>query len=239
MLDARRHEVMERLLETMRRLEEPKDAGRARLSAPDAGEPMSEHAHRMLLEAIEAVAERRDVVVRDPGRHFTRLRKVSLADLLAFLVFSSEDTMGAELCDYFGWDGSAPSVSALTQLRKKLTPQAMPELLREFLSRFPVVPYLGRFRLLLADGTGVGIARNADKRTEVTSNQYGRHRNEMHPTMVFDPLRGTFEDMVVQGSKVQDEPAAFCRLVDRTFPGLTSQGALLAGLWLADRNFTN
>ena len=210
-----------------------------RASRRRGGEPMSEFAHRMLLEAIEAVAERREVVVRDPERDFTRLRKVSLADLLAFLVLASEDTTGAELCDYFGWDGTAPSVSALTQLRKKLAPEAMPELLREFLSRFPVVPFLGRYRLLAVDGTGVGIARNADRRTEVTSNQYGRHRHELHPTLVFDPLRDTFEGMVVQGSKVQDEPAAFCELVDRTYPGRAERGGTLTALWLGDRNFTN
>lgn len=238
MLDTRRPEVMAGVMEAMRRREEDKTVRRAKLFAPGGG-PMDEFTHRMLLESIEAVAERREIVIRDPDRDFTRLRKVSLGDLLAFLVFSSEDTLGAELCDYFGWDGTAPSVSALTQLRRKLTPEAMPEPLREFLSRFPVAPYLGRYRLLLADGTGVGIARDADKRTEVTSNQYGRHRNEMHPTMVFDPVRGTFEDMVVQGSKVQDEPAAFCQLVDRAHPGTTAEGAVLAALWLADRNFTN
>ena len=200
-------------------------------------ERVSEHAHRMLLESVEAVAERRDIVLKEPDRWFTRLRKVSLADLLCFLVFSSEDTTGAELCDYFGWDGTAPSVSALTQLRKKLTPEAMPELLREFLSRFDPVPYLDKYRLVAADGTGVGIARNADKRTEVTSNQYGRHRNEMHPTMSFDPMRGNFEDMVVQGSKVQNEPVALCELIDRFEPGKAPDGRTLVALWLADRNF--
>ena len=249
MYDTRRPEVRERL--ERERGELPDDGRKvtvvvdlpsSRLMPPPRrrreGEPMSDFAHRMLLEAVEAVAERRGVVLRDPERDFTRVRKVSLADLLAFLVFASEDTTGAELNDYFGWDGSAPSVSALTQLRKKLTPQAMPELLREFMSRFPVVPYLGVYRLLAVDGTGVGIARNADKRTEVTSNQYGLHRNEMHPTMVFDPIRRTFEDMVVQGSKVQDEQAAFCQLVDRFLCGRTAEGAELAGLWLADRNYT-
>ena len=59
----------------------------------------------------------------------------------------------------------------------------------------------------------------------------------MHPTMVFDPVRGTFGDMVVQGSEVQDESAAFCELIDRFPPGRSADGALLAGLWLADRGF--
>ena len=204
------------------------------------GERMSAYAHRMLIESIEAVAERRGIVLRDPERNFTRLRAMSLADVLCFLVFASEDTTSAELCDYFdGWRGKAPSVSALTQARKKLTPEAMPELLREFLSRFDVVPYLGRYRLLAVDGTGVGIARNADKRTEVTSNQYGRHRNEMHPTLLFDPVRRTFEDMVVQGSKVQNEPAALVELIARLDAGRGPDGVLLTPLWLADRNYTN
>jgi hypothetical protein len=57
--------------------------------------------------------------------------------------------------------------------------------------------------------------------------------------MVFDPLRSTCEGMVVQGSKVQDEPAAFCELVDRTYPGRAERGGTLTALWLGDRNFTN
>ena len=50
-------------------------------------------------------------------------------------------------------------------------------------------------------------------------------------------MRHTFEDLVFQGAKKSNEPAALCRLVDRLWPGKTPDGKLLRALWVADRNY--
>ena len=45
--------------------------------------------------------------------------------------------------------------------------------------------------------------------------------------------------MVWQGSKVQNEPEAFCDIIDRCDPGCDERGEPLKALFVADRNFTS
>ena len=45
--------------------------------------------------------------------------------------------------------------------------------------------------------------------------------------------------MVWQGSKVQNEPEAFCDIIDRCDPGCDERGRPLKALFVADRNFTS
>ena len=194
---------------------------------------MSERVARALLRCIESLAARPEECARSPGRDFTRRRKLGLARLLLLLVTWGRDCAWAELCELAGWDGTAPSGAALTQQWKKLCDRAMPALLRSFLSQFEPAAFMGRFRLLAADGTewqllpGTGGAR-----CRVRNGRGGGHHWELHATCAFDPLRRTFEDAVCQGGAEEDEPGAPCELVDRLFCG---RG--LVPLWLADRNF--
>lgn len=197
----------------------------------------SEVALRRLRGAIANMASRPEECARSPGTDFTRARKLPLERLLWLLVAWGEDTISAELADHFGWDGGAPTASAFCQQRAKLGPDVMPGLHAEFLGAWHNVPFMGRFRLVAADGTGVQLPPSRDPRTRVRSGAGSAEHNEAHPTVLYDVRRGTFEDMVWQGSKEQDEPGAFCELVDRFEPGEAPDGTPLEALALGDRNF--
>lgn len=192
---------------------------------------------RRLRGAIEGVASKPEECARSPGVDFTRSRKIPLAALLGTLVTWGEDTISAELADAIGWDGSAPTASAFCQQRAKLRDDAMPKLHARFLSMWPNVPFEGRLRLVAVDGTDVQLPPSSDPRTRVRSGAGSAEHNEAHPTALYDVRRGTFEDMVWQGSREQDEPAAFCELVDRFDPGESPDGTALGALFLGDRNF--
>lgn len=197
----------------------------------------SEVALRRLRGAIASVASRPEECARSPGTDFTRNRKLPLERLLWLLVTWGEDTISAELSDLLGWDGGAPTVSALCQRRARLRPDVMPRLHSVFLGMWPNVPVMGGFRLVAADGTDVQLPPSGDPRTRVRSGAGTAEHNEAHPTVLYDVGRGTFEDMVWQGSKEQDEPGALCELVDRFEPGEAPDGTPLGALFLADRNF--
>lgn len=202
-----------------------------------ARQKASEVALRRLRGAIAGVASRPEECARSPGSDFTRSRKLPLERLLWLLVAWGEDTISAELADLFGWDGSAPTASAFCQQRAKLRGDCMPRLHAEFLGMWHNVPLMGKFRLVAADGTGVQLPPSRDPRTRVRSGAGDAEHNEAHPTVLYDVRRGTFEDMVWQGSKEQDEPGAFCELVDRFEPGEAPDGTPLVALALGDRNF--
>lgn len=194
---------------------------------------VSERVARLLLRCIGSLAARPEECARAPGRDFTRDRKLGLARLLLLLVTWGRDCSYAELCDLAGWDGEAPSAAALTQQWAKLNDRAMPMLLRSFLSLFEPVPFMGRYRLLAADGTAWPVLPGTGgDRCRVANGRGGGHHWEVHATCAFDLVRRTFEDAVCRGGAERDEPGALCELVDRLFCG---RG--LVPLWLADRGF--
>lgn len=230
---ARGHDKPRR--ETGRRLTYP--AARAAIPEVPEGARVSETVASLLFESIAEVAGDRALCARDPSRDFTRRREIGPEVLLAVLVCWRQRSMSAELHDAFGWNGTAPSSSAFVRQWKKLSDRALPELLRRFNGRFGAVPYLGRFRLLAADGTGIRVPATGDARTRVRSNQGSAEHDELHPTCAYDVMRHTFEDVVFQGAKKSNEPAALCMLVDRMRPAYDGRGARLRDLWVADRNY--
>jgi len=187
--------------------------------------------------AVQLVSSVPEACARDPGRDFTRDRKMPLPTLIWTMIAWAWDTIGVELERMDGWSGNAPSDSAFCQQRAKLRDDVMPRVCSAFLGMWGQVPLRGRFVLYGVDGTDVQLCPSSDPRTRVRSNQSGASHNEAHPTMVYDIGRRTFQDMVWQGSREQDEVGAFCELVDRTPPAFAPDGARLVPLWLGDRNF--
>ena len=197
----------------------------------------SDLALRRLREAIARVASKPEECARSPGADFTRSRKLPLRMVLWTMATWGWDTIGVELEDLYGWDGSAPTASAFCQQRAKLRDDAMPRVNSELLAMWGHAPLMGRFALYAVDGTDLQLCPSGDPRTRVRSNQSGAYHNEAHPTVVYDVKMDAFRDMVFRGSKEQDEVGAFCELVDRTPPAVAPDGTRLRPLWLGDRNF--
>ncbi|MDO4796517.1 MAG: transposase [Coriobacteriales bacterium] len=192
--------------------------------------------HR-LDRSIAEVAAQPWLCAVDPTRDFTRRRLLPLGSLLHALVTRDCHSIGTELLDHLGWTGGTPGVSSYCKARRKLNDGAMRLLNSTFLRKWDVVPYLGAYRLMLADGTGIPMPASDDESTRIR-NGVGRFwHNEMHPTLAYDPVRDTFEDAVAQGARKSNEPAALNVIVDRFYPGRAPDGTRLAALWAADRNY--
>ena len=181
---------------------------------------ISEEVAARLVEAIGWFADRPRACARDPGRDFTRSRKLPPGVLLLLIVTWAQETVDAELADLLGWDGRAPSGAALTQQWKKLRDDVMPALCARFLSMFDPAPHLGAYRLYAVDGTELQLLPGTGgDRCRVRNGRGGASHWEAHLTCSYDLVRRTFEDMVAQGGAEEDEPAAMCELVDRAEPG--------------------
>ena len=178
-----------------------------------------------------------ELCARNPGRDFVRHRKIPLGTLLTLLVARNGHSVETELLDMLGWDGGFPTVSAYSQQRRKLAEGALRTLNSGFLREWDVVPYLGEYRLMVADGTGIPLPGPGDESCRIKNGVGEFWHGECHPTLAYDPLRDTFEDMVMQGARKSYEPAALCEIVDRLYPGRAPDGTPLRPLWLADRNY--
>lgn len=68
----------------------------------------------------------------NPHSDFTRSRKLPAHLLISFLVSQGASSTGVELLDFFDFSGAIPTVSALSQQRSKLKPQALEAVLKQF-----------------------------------------------------------------------------------------------------------
>lgn len=189
---------------------------------------------RLLLDDVRNLASCPELVSKNPGRDFTRPKKISLEDILLFHIFMKQDSTGSELLTYFGNNAdSAPTLSAYIQQREKLLPDTFRQLLHSFNAHFDPTLYDGDLVLTAVDGTGMSLFYNPRcPLTFIKPNKASPDgHNELHLTAALRVADGMYSDAVIQPAPRLDERAAFCEMIDRD---TLSKGT---PLYLADRGF--
>ena len=85
-----------------------------------------------LKHIIDSLTEDPSMFLRNPKSDFTRNRKINLKTLIGITLNSGGCTMSKELLDYFDFSKDTPTVSAYTQQRSKVLPEAFEFLFRKF-----------------------------------------------------------------------------------------------------------
>lgn len=99
--------------------------------------------------------------VKNPGKDFTRDRKMGFVQLIRFFLCMGSGCISHELLKYFFFlPDEVPSASAFIQQRAKILPDAFQHILRQFNLRFPAKGLMGKYSLIAADGCEFNIARN-------------------------------------------------------------------------------
>lgn len=99
--------------------------------------------------------------VKNPGKDFTRQRKLSFVQLIRFCICMESGCISHELLKYFSFaPGEAPTASAFIQQRAKLLSDAFRYLFGQFNLRFPTKRFMGNYSLIAADGSEFNIAHN-------------------------------------------------------------------------------
>lgn len=189
---------------------------------------------RLLLDDVRNLASHPELTSKNPGRDFTRPKKLPLKDILLFPIFMKQDCTGSELLTYFGNDAdSAPTLSAYIQQREKLRPDTFRQLLHSFNAHFEPTLYNGELVLTAVDGTGMSMFYNPRcPLTFIKPNKASPDgHNELHLTAALRVADGMYSDAVIQPAPHLDERAAFCEMIDRDS---LSKGT---PLYLADRGF--
>ena len=187
-----------------------------------------------LLHDVKEMASHPELFAKNPGRDFSRPKKLTPEDMLLFPILMNQDSTGSELLSFFDHDLSrAPSTSAYFQQRDKIRPDTFRILLNKFNSHFSPTLFDNKFVLTAVDGTGMSMFYNpGDPLTYFKPNKASPNgHNELHATAALRLSDAMFSDMVVQPAPKLDERAAFCQMIDRDQPihGIP--------LYLADRGF--
>ena len=81
---------------------------------------------------ISELANNPCLFLRNPNVDFSRKRKIDFKTFIGIMMNSGVATMSKELLDFFDFNKNTPSVSAFTQQRSKVLPEAFEYLFKSF-----------------------------------------------------------------------------------------------------------
>ena len=170
----------------------------------------------ILMATINEIASDPSKYAANPGKDFTRNRKLGFKNLLRMLLTMEADCIKEEIYRCFGRITNAPSKSAFCKQRKKLTDTALSTLFKMFNRRLKKKLFDGKYQLVACDGSAADIFRNPDDPDTFfpPNGQSKRGFNQIHINSLYSILDRRFVDILVQPGRKKNEYAAFCEMVD-------------------------
>ena len=127
------------------------------------------------------------------------------------------NTVPKEWMDYWDFYPDMPSVSAFSQQRQKLLPDAMDFLFHTFTDSFSTLSTYRGFRLIACDGSDLAIACNPkDKETHRRHNSIERGEkgyNQLHLNALYDLKNRIYIDAVIQPGRHPNEAQALIEML--------------------------
>lgn len=186
-----------------------------------------------LLNQIQDLSEHPELYCRNPGRDFTRKRKLPFCTLIHFILNMHGGSLTNEVLDYFCCEGSNVSPSAVVQMRDKLKAGVFKDLLIGFNSRMEAITPTrteNGLRILAVDGTEIQTPTDPDDADSYYPGTNGQKPyNMIHLTALYDLLQRTYLDVVVQKSKNQHERKALIQMIEAS--------PIQKSLLIADRGY--
>lgn len=176
----------------------------------------SDYVKTILYNTINELAAEPEKYAVNPGRDFTRRRKMGFHDFLLMFLTMEAGCVREELYRYFGRTADAPSKAAFYKQRQKLRDDALRNLLLAFNRKLGSNLYNGTYRLVACDGPAANIFRNPDD-PDTFFEPNGKSPdgfNQIHMNFFFSMLDRRFTDVVVQPGRKRNEYGAFCQMVD-------------------------
>ena len=167
---------------------------------------------------------------------FTRNRKISFSDVLLSTISMQKSASKTELLNYFDFNASAPTASALLQQRKKISSEAFASLFYSFSNTFSLDKALKGYDLIAVDGSDIYIPRNPnDPDTYRITDQYNKGFNMIHLNAAYNLLSHLYTDVILQPLNHINEFMAMCDIIDH----YTATNPMRKPLFIADRGFVS
>lgn len=176
----------------------------------------SEIIKAILLATLNEITADPQKYAVNPGKDFTRNRKMGFRDTILMLLTMEADCIKEELYRYFGRTTDAPSKAAFYKQRKKLNEMALANLLFTFNAKLTKKLYNDKYQFIACDGSAVDIFRNPnDPDTFFEPNgKSTRGFNQVHINAFYSILDRRFTNLVIQPGRKRNEYSAFCEMVD-------------------------
>ena len=176
----------------------------------------SEYMKSVLLSTINEIAADPQKYAANPGKDFTRNRKMGFKDTLMMLLTMEADCIKEEIYRYFGRTKEAPSKAAFYKQRRKLSGLALANLLYMFNGKLPENLFKGKYQFIACDGSSVDIFRNPDDPDTFfePNGKSTRGFNQIHINAFYSILDRRFTNLAIQPGRKRNEYAAFCEMVD-------------------------
>ena len=173
---------------------------------------------KILKRVIDTICSDRDRYLVSASSNFTRKGKIKPEDIFMSLFLMEDKSLNGELLSYFEYNKDVPTSSAFVQARAKIKPEAFKDFFDGFVSATDDnrCKYLYKgYRLWAVDGSDSRVPENPDDADSYFPNPNGRHYNLYHINAMFDLMRHTYTDIVIQKKRSTNEIAALIEMVDK------------------------
>ena len=194
---------------------------------------MNKHPNKVkntLLALIQKMSQNPTPYVRNPGKDFTRTRKLPFETIMKFLISMGGNSICKELLDATDYAENTATTSAFIQQRDKILPSAFEMLFREFTETHSNVSTYRGYRLLAADGSNLYSPTNPNDSETYMQNQYEKGYNLSHLNALYDLQSKIYVDALVQPCRHMNEGKALSDMVERS--QITEKTIIVA-----DRNY--
>lgn len=175
---------------------------------------INQYIKNKLDRCIDELAESLDKYVVQPGKDFSRNRKLGFVDTVKLLLTMKGNTLRAELYEFLKRTGIRLTPSALVQQRSKIKSNAFEELFHSFNRVCTDNKTFRGYRLLAMDGTDINIYFDPTSCTYVTSYDGHKGHNQYHLNGLYDLKNNVYLDCLLQPRPNMDEKDALIRILE-------------------------
>ena len=165
---------------------------------------------------IKVMSENAELYCKNPGKDFTRNRKLGFDNLIHVLLGMRGNTINKELFDYFK-DSELMTKSAFVQQRSKLKEDCLYKLFNNFNKLSQDEETYEGYHLYAIDGSDVNIAFNPDDKDTLIKPKTCDGYNQLHVNALYDILNKTYFDAEIQDIKQANERRAARDMIARNY----------------------
>lgn len=170
-----------------------------------------------LISIIKKMNESPEDFVKNPGKDFTRNRKLTFEYVINLLLSMGGNNLYKELLEYFKYDAETASSSAFVQQRAKILPSALEFLFKNFTSSYENHKTFKGYRLLAVDGSKLNIAHNPnDPDTYIKCTADARGYNMLNLNALYDLSNKLYVDACIQPIRKNNETGALIDMVEKS-----------------------
>lgn len=180
-----------------------------------------------IMSIIRQMASNTDLFVKNPGKDFTRKRKLNFEKMMLLLLGMGGGSLQTELLKHEGYAANTATTSAFVQQRDKILTFALEYILHEFVPVSDKAKRYKGYRLLAVDGSDLHTPTNPkDMENFFQGHLDEKGYNLMHLNALYDLCNRIYVDALLQNRRCANEHAALTAMIDRSY--IQEQAILIA-----------